>query len=803
MHTLVSCSYQETSTNVPLADLAKFVLASQFDLKFYAGDGFDILKQVYGDSMVVSMETIIQQLSVAKKAFSGLDLAVLDYVVPHSLEENPEVNTSPGYLQVVKTSSDEAFAAVLVQLASLLNIPNSYVHNVYDLKFLPQPDLKDYSELCDLNNFPKIDFTSLNNSFKMGPELDHEKHVNNVIKFDEVQKADVNTLLTRPIAVTTEASPCTLCLFGNMGPTPQHIQGEMKYAQNTCKQVMSYFTQPPFNMRSTVMLSRIDQMFCTCAGIDSENRDLVNHGVSVIPYVIQYDIPFVPNDINNKNKFPSIATDSEDETTKEKYPCTPNDEVASKSVTAHNSVKPCFQVPDLGGKNMCGNPIAKPLGCIEGEEGSTGSQNFENLFSVLLGCHWRSVISCMSPDVDKIFQVGTVEFTKFARLREMILCWLLIQLVNKEYNGFRHFSDWQKLHQRLLVSHGDYTKGFKAPTTARNLIYQCLLLVQATSNFRLSFCGGLGRHFAVVHSLLGVRPTETCLPLEHNPDVGLPPLFSPFSLDVVGRSNTKVEIFEIGQMSGGVFDEHHFSLAKKISEVVQVKDESLIQTDVINFLMRWCQNVNDRNNEILEKIMPIEFKKDLVDRRKSNGYNKDDFVEFELLVPRMAIEFICNELIIGHKDVSTIKWIVDVALSNKYKTKRTPKSLPLPVGDKPKDIAKWVQDGLLLEYKVGYVTRSHRFWIPALHPIMFIMSHCFYWLPEKIVSQRLQQFLQNSGAGTHEYEERETEFCSVKLYPNPTALWQSCSDENFLATYESPANPFFITRDQVKVSIAP
>lgn len=236
---------------------------------------------------------------------------------------------------------------------------------------------------------------------------------------------------------------------------------------------------------------------------------------------------------------------------------------------------------------------------------------------------------------------------------------------------------------------------------------------------------------------------------------------------------------------------------------MQAKDESLIQTDVINFLMRWCQNVNDRNTEILEKIKPIEFRKDLVDRRKSNGYNKDDFVEFELLVPRMAIEFIHNELIIGHKDVSTIQWIVDDALSNKRVAKRRHGSLPLPVGNSLNDKAEWVQKGLLLEYEAGYVTRSHRFWIPALHPIMFIMSHGFYWLPEKIVSQRLQQFLQNSGAGTHEYEDREPEFCSVKLYPNPTALWQSCSSEKFLATYESPANPYFITREQVKVSIAP
>ena len=771
------------------------MLASQFDLTFYTGDGSDILKQVYGDAMVVSMETIIQQLSVAKKAFFGLDLAVLDYVIPISWEENPEVNTSLGYLHVVKTSSDEAFAAVLVQLASLLYIPNSYVHNVYDIKLLTQPEFVLNAELIVLNNVPKIDFTFLNNSLKMGPELAPGNTTGcDELKFDEVQEADFNTLLTRPIAVTTEASPCTLCLFGNMGPTPQYIQGEMKFAQNTCKQVMSYFTQPPFNMRATVILPRVDQMFGTCKGSDSEKRDLITHGVSVIPYIIEYGSPFVPNDLNNKQLFPSPATDPLDQNTNIKYPCTPNDEFAQDHVTTHNSVKPCFQVPDFGGKNMCGNPIAKPLGSTEEDEDSMGSQNFDNLFSVLLGCHWRAAISGISPDVDDIFKVGTVEFTKFARLREMILCWLLIQLVNKEYNGFRHVSDWQKLHQRLLVSHGDYAKGLKAPTTARNLIYQCLVLVQATSNFRLSFSGGLGRHFGVVHSLLGIHPTATCLPLKNFPDDTSPPLSIPFNLEVVGSSNPKVEIVDIGTTTGFVFDEQHCIHAKKLSEISQLKDESLVRNDISNFFLRWCQKCSENNTHLLDLIKPREVK-DV----NSMDYEISTLEEFDAQVPLSAVKFICGQLNDESlADVLTIKTILERALVQKKKS--THKSLPKSDGWIA--ISVLVNKKLTLEYKKGYVTRLAKMWINELHTIVFIMSHGFYWLPEKNISECLQQFIQNGGEGTGAQDRFRSSNDTVYYYPNPEVAVESftayASGVEFWATAEFRKS--FMPRQHIQVS---
>ena len=765
-------------------------MKSKFNLKnCQSVDGSDIIKDVYGDDMTAKLETVVQQLVFAKKALPGLNLPVLDYVIPLSEEEIlAGENILDGY---VKTSNDEEVTTILVQLASLLHLPNSYFHTQDGV--LTQFDPDSSSKLIESIDVLETDFTFLHNSLKMGPDLSAVNNEEVVIKFEEVLLPDITILMTRPVCVTSQASANTLCLFGNMGPTPQHTERELSGSEKTIKMVMSYFSQPLFNFRHNVQLSRVQEMLITCS-LNDGKHGLATHGVSVIPYIIKYGVPLVPLDSDQHTQIPVNTTETLDES----FGTTKVGGTRDK-VSPYNSVKPCFKVSVMGANRMCGNPSAEPLGKTDADESSIATQNIENLFSVLLGRKWQAAISSPEQYMTDIFKSGTENFKKFARLREIVLCQLLIELVNNEYDGFQNVMNWQKLHQRLIVSHGSYAKGLARPVIIRNLIYQCFLLVQATSNFRLAFSGGLGRHFGVMHSLLGVLPTETLLPLKYIQGA-VSPLQQPFELTVLGRSNPKVDIVDIGT-SSGVFDEKHHKLANNLSVTAQKKDEALVMSDISIFFIRWCLICSDRTFNLLQKIKPLEFTNDISGKFV---YKKTNFSEFDATVPMLAIQFICQEFKPEpHADFATIKFIVQKAIFDKKKTKE--KMVP-PSIDHLDEVQKWVFNGLMIQFGKGYVTRLQKLWNEHLHTIVFIMSHGCYWLPGKTPNECLQQFIQNGGACAGTYKQFRTMNESDLYYPNPMANvcetdYPSCDTPKFWS--DASSLHFFIPGDQVKVSLLP
>ena len=155
-------------------------------------EGFEILKEVYGDAMTITMETIIQQLAFVKKSFPGLDLALLDYFLPVSFKEYPfDLDFAKQF--VVKTSNDKAMTAVLVQLTSLHHLPNLYVHDA-DVE-LKQFNTDTISKFHDSFSVLKTDFSFRNHSLKMGPDFSGENSENDALKFEEVVAPDISTLL--------------------------------------------------------------------------------------------------------------------------------------------------------------------------------------------------------------------------------------------------------------------------------------------------------------------------------------------------------------------------------------------------------------------------------------------------------------------------------------------------------------------------------------------------------------------------------------------------------------------------------
>jgi hypothetical protein len=723
-------------------------LESVFDLN----DGYDnkpykILDEVYGPDMKPTVGTIIKQLTMAKKAFPGLDLAFLDFVEPMSEDEHPKINEA----QTIKVNSETNVHKILIDLISLLHLPGSYIHTKYDADVTSESEIE-INKLHDVVNVQQIDFTFNTNTVRMGSAPNTDPTAGGgVLSLEEVSDPDIDALLKHPIAVTTAASPGTLILFGNMGPTPKFVMGESNISQRTSEFVMSYCTQPPFNMREVVTLDRVQKMWKTIANHYENTQDLVTHGVCVCPYDIHYTSSFVPNDTFNDVKFPL----DEEENPEKKAPrlCLSNDDEKGELVTKHNVVKPTYQEVNLGG-SMCGNPMSRPLNYVN-------NQNFVNLFQVLLGYNWSEAIRGSPQTIKDIFVEGTDNYAKYSRLRKVILCWVLIDRVNKEYEGFQTVINWRKLHGRLMKSHGLYAQGLVAPTTVRNLIYQCLLLVQATSNLRLSFLGGQGRHFGVVHSLLGISPNNTLLPLKYAMDpLEQPP---PFELTIVGRSNRLVDIVDIGA-ADDVTGEINCQITKTISSTIQHKDQTVQAIVLTNFMLRWCDHVQEIKTTLLNRIKPLELTHTDIQRQRG-WYTKARFETFEAIVPMLAIEFLAKELADNAADVETIQTAVNHQI---FRTKRSDDPTVPTLDASWPDKATWIKALLTSEYKNGYVIRRSRIKNEHIHALVFIMSNGFYWMPGINPASSLTQFLQSAGSGNDRSLKDRTPSLTF-YYPNPDA----------------------------------
>ena len=493
---VIICSYncEEHEFDANSDKESKFVMNMILDLKLYEHK-YPILKDVFGDTVKPTFGQIINLIVLANRAFPGIDFSFLDHVKPFeggtmTLEDGTDVALPVGQ-NLAETAHD------LAQLVSMLHLPSSYNHTEYDALLQDRAHVVEhYEQLYSVPSVPQIDFTYNNNNMQIsnvtaeGTEMDF-KPVEEVVNID--------TLVDKPILLTTKASPSTLCLFGNMGPTPYSKDsiGSPGVADKTnpATHVMSYFSQPSFNMRSRVERDRLERMWKTCAELDDQKRNLITHNVCIVPYIIRHTVCY----LTNKH------TLSDTDTTQDE----------PRDVSATNSVLPCFYNTHAGDKNLCGDPVALPLEMV-GQEVPTGSTlgTLRDLFHVLLGYSWKTVVNCSDKVITNLHwdTVGDEGTNKYVRLREMVISWLLIQLVDQEYQGFRFLNNWQTLHSRLTVNHAPYVSGLATPTTVRNLIYQCLVLIQATSPFRLAFLGGLGRHFGVVHSLLGVDPSLTTLP---------------------------------------------------------------------------------------------------------------------------------------------------------------------------------------------------------------------------------------------------------------------------------------------------
>ena len=123
---------------------------------------------------------------------------------------------------------------------------------------------------------------------------------------------------------------------------------------------------------------------------------------------------------------------------------------------------------------------------------------------------------------------------------------------------------------------------------------------------------------------------------------------------------------------------------------------------------------------------------------------------------------------------------------------------------------QWMQQLTILRNgcKMNWMTNtSMDLWHDIGISSYLMLTQSCSWCPmdtigcqKKKLSQCLQQFFQNAGAGTLEYESRESHHRPVCMYPNPSAFWAKCLDEHVWPLAGSCVSQFFLPWDKIKVS---
>jgi hypothetical protein len=395
--------------------------------------------------------------------------------------------------------------------------------------------------------------------------------------------------------------------------------------------------------------------------------------------------------------------------------------------------------------------------------------------AAILGCTLSDLGDTDDESIASLIQLPRTSdlYSEKGNVREIFNCSLLLKYVDIEYQGFRSTEQWKKLYWRLRKCHEPYSKELAMPTMIHDLIFQCKVLVQCCSKFRLAFIGGLGRQFAVVHSLLGIDPNSSYLPLDP-PSIAT--TIPPFCFEVVGSTNEKVDVIDLGLKKFDKFHRHHII---KLSNDIQRREQSLTKTDITVFMIRWCEREEHSKSEYIENLVHPDLLTTTY-TRVQRWYTKPKFTAFENLVPFRAIDFLCQEIIDQtHEDAKFLLEEVNRLIHKKGGPKlplldsKTKEPLPdklqpqIPEATLNSSLnvkAAWFSACMKFEYSNGFITRSTNVFGGDLHVLVFLMSHGAYWLPKRKVTGTLMLFFQNKGEGTFRWDS------SKFLIPNPDSM---------------------------------
>lgn len=447
----------------------------------------------------------------------------------------------------------------------------------------------------------------------------------------------------------------------------------------------------------------------------------------MIPYRIVnwfLEIPYDPNNERFKNvKKPKLRQYLENKVTVEER-------------TVENELQSCY-VTDKASQDIIGGPIAARLS----EEEKFVKGCVEELFPFMLGFEWTDFVNFDSPSIKEWFLNPTKEQR---RLRAHVLSCLLIKLVNIEYDGFSGISDWCRLYQRLTANLGPVAKCMPKPSTVYDLVYQCMILTQSASRFRLSFLDGLGRHFTVMHSLLGIDPENSYLPSFER-------TVQPFVPSLVGATNMKVDSVDLGY---DLFaDTMHHDEIVKLSKELQHRAETIVESNLTHFMMGALDVLEKKTRDLGWFELTRHYK----ERSVKTVYKKGFIEGHARTMPHFALDIITNEVENANDDTNCVTALVKDIYNVSTSGKKNPGGWQ--AGWQANQ--NWFQTETQMNFSSGYLTKSSNVRLEPTTDMIFLMSHGLLYLPDTSATSTLRYFFQHGGQGTMKWKEED------HYFPNP------------------------------------
>ena len=670
-----------------------------------------LFQQVYGRDKNPTLNTILLQLCIVDEAYPGLMLDLFKYF--------NRLTDSDTYITMKNNG------VPLVLLCSLLHMPKSMEHGLDNEVQLIEGEI----ELRAQTRMKQtIDLSFATNSFKTSIVPDEQNSLD--------WRTDVHDNLEKlAYLMTVPASPATLSLFVHKGPSQANLtKGDSSFDKDFFGKhlPMTLFSQPPHNTRLDVQDKRFQDLVKICSV--KTQTDLVSHGACVLFYRIVSNYNEIPYDPNN-DRF----KEQQNPTLRTAVPL----EVRHSVESAYdcNKVKSCY-ITENASQDLIGTPHASRLS----EHRNRIQGGVDWLFPVLLGCEYTDLVHFDSAEITSIFTEPTQEQR---RLREHVLSSLLIKLVNIEYHGFSTIKQWCRLYNRLTTKLQMVCRCLSRPTTVYDLVYQCMILTQSVSRFRLSFLDGLGRHFTVTHSLLGIKPDSCFLPQ-------LEASLLPFSPSLVGETNMKIDSVDLGYER---FDDHnHQQQIQQLSQDLQKRAETIEQVNLINFMTKVIKEME--NLYVNRKWMELELP--LKDRTKGQSpesfYKKERIESFAREIPAVVAKRVAEEVETAKDDDknSVIALVKDQYIKSESKLKD-----PLGWQAGWEQNRTWFEEETMSNFLSGYLTRSSSIKLPETTDLIWLLSHPWYYVPGKNSARTILLFLHNGGVGTMPWN--ETQF----FFPNP------------------------------------
>ena len=528
-------------------------------------------------------------------------------------------------------------------------------------------------------------------------------------------------------------------MFGHKGPTP--YKREKDEVVGVCQ---SFFAQPHFNHRETVNDERFDNLLKTCLGDSGLN--LVTHGMALVPYSIQSKGRYTQHNIKNP-RFKGLAVNFKNDCVEPFENMDMQDEDVPEEEEKEEKdpnvfIMRCYGINEAE-EMLIGQPWADP----------NYSEDISEVFKVMIGEQALSRYFKLDKETENFIQEKGKDN---ARLRGALVFHLMMKLIGIEYEDFKDPGQWWKLYHRLKLCLGKFASTMLDPTSVNDLIHQCMVMVNATSQFRIACLDGQGRQMVVAHALLGIHPSNATslqkdAPTEYIGD---------FDYTIVGEANANVRMYDFGFKDFS--EKKALRLSQQYSTKLQHRTETVAHTNVLTFIDSWCTTVKNDPKKYIVLWNNPEFTKSF-DERDLSFYKAAVMKKWLLQRVGLAIKYMSYSMESNVQHAKYFKVAIDHYVTNA-------KDKDKPTGAlTPENVSSWLTNKITNNFNTGYLLRSKNIACEELTDLIVLLTHSIRGNPNKDPTSNVRLIAQSSCRGTFEWD------ASLNLfYPSPT-MFQNAS----------------------------